>query len=123
MSSKQVMKMRRTIRIEIDEPVYVISIAAKLVGMHPQSLRLYERLGLLQPARSGNKRLYSEQDIERLQRIQHLTQDLGINLAGVEVIFDLLDKMEALRSEFEAQIEEKEKELRQKLTKAGLEDK
>jgi MerR family transcriptional regulator/heat shock protein HspR len=74
------------------EPVYVISIAARMVDMHPQTLRLYERLGLLKPARQGLNRLYSEYDIERLRQIQRLTQDLGVNLAGVEVILKLLER-------------------------------
>ena len=70
-----------------DEPCYVISVAARLVNLHPQTLRYYEREGLIEPARSsGNVRLYSTRDIERLRRIVRLTGELGINLAGVEVI-------------------------------------
>jgi MerR family transcriptional regulator, heat shock protein HspR len=83
------------------EPVYVISIAAKMVEMHPQTLRLYERLGLLKPARHGLNRLYSESDIARLRQIQRLTQDMGVNLAGVEVILNLLEKIEELQDELE----------------------
>jgi MerR family transcriptional regulator, heat shock protein HspR len=108
-------------RAESDDPVYVISIAARLVGMHPQSLRLYERVGLIRPARAGNKRLYSHRDIERLLRIQHLTQDMGVNLAGVEVVFDLLDKMEALRGELLEQMTQLEIEFRRKLEEAQRE--
>src|SRR2546423_6403516 len=63
-----------------EEPVYVISIASRRVGMHPQTLRLYERLGLVKPARHGSNRLYSDRDIERLRQIQNLTQHMGVNL-------------------------------------------
>jgi MerR family transcriptional regulator/heat shock protein HspR len=83
------------------EPVYVISIAAKMVEMHPQTLRLYERMGLIKPARSGSNRLYSDEDIERLRQIQRLTQEMGVNLAGVEVILNLLEKIDALQAELE----------------------
>src|SRR5438128_1072983 len=83
------------------DPVYVISIAARLVEMHPQTLRLYERLGLLKPARQGLNRLYSEYDIARLRQIQRLTQDMGVNLAGVEIILNLLEKIEELQDELE----------------------
>jgi len=87
---------------QIDEPVYFISVAAKLVEVHPQTLRLYERLGLVRPARSRyNIRLYSQREVERLRQVQRLTRDLGVNLAGVEVILDLLDKMERMRTETE----------------------
>jgi MerR family transcriptional regulator, heat shock protein HspR len=84
-----------------DEPVYVISIAARMVEMHPQTLRLYERLGLLRPARSGSNRLYSDKDIERLRQIQRLTQEMGVNLAGVEIILNLLEKIDTLQAELE----------------------
>src|SRR5712691_8997815 len=83
------------------EPVYVISIAARMVEMHPQTLRLYERLGLLKPARHGLNRLYSDHDISRLRQIQRLTQDMGVNLAGVEIILNLLEKIEELQDEIE----------------------
>jgi MerR family transcriptional regulator/heat shock protein HspR len=90
-----------------DEPVYLISVAARLCGLHPQTLRLYERLGLIQPHRVGNsKRLYSEADIARLRRIQHLTQHLGVNLAGVEVILRLLERMEQMNQEMEQLVEQ-----------------
>lgn len=82
--------------------VYAISVAAELAGMHPQTLRLYERRGLIRPARSGsNVRLYSEWEVERLRQIRRLTQDLGVNLAGVEVILDLLSKIDEMRTEIE----------------------
>src|SRR5215470_18632886 len=83
-----------------NEPVYMISIAAQLTGLHPQTVRLYERLGLVLPSRVNNKnRLYSESDIERLLQIRRFTQDMGVNLAGVEIILDLLRKMDRMQSE------------------------
>jgi MerR family transcriptional regulator/heat shock protein HspR len=91
------MKDRKT---PSDEPVYLISVAARMCGLHPQTLRLYERLGLIQPHRVGNsKRLYSEADIARLRRIQRLTQQMGVNLAGVEIILRLLERIEQMNRE------------------------
>jgi len=91
------MKDRKT---PSDEPVYLISVAARMCGMHPQTLRMYERLGLIQPHRVGNsKRLYSEADIARLRRIQRLTQQMGVNLAGVEIILRLLERIEQMNRE------------------------
>jgi len=87
------------------QPVYMIGVAAQLCGVHPQTLRQYERLGLVVPARVGAKnRLYSEADIRRVRRIQHLTQDMGVNLAGVELILRLLDDMEDIRIDMERQL-------------------
>jgi MerR family transcriptional regulator/heat shock protein HspR len=81
-----------------DRPRYMISVAADLVGMHPQTLRIYESKGLIRPKRTaGNTRLYSEADIERLQLIQQLTNDLGLNLAGVEQVMQLQDEVERMR--------------------------
>lgn len=96
-----------------DEPLYVISVAARMVSLHPQTLRTYEEMGLVKPARSaGNVRLYSMADIERVRQIQRLTDELGVNLAGVEVIFhmrELLEQvhreMEAMRQQYEAELE------------------
>jgi len=83
-----------------DEPVYLISVAARMCGLHPQTLRLYERLGLIQPYRVGNStRLYSEADLARLRRIQRLTQQMGVNLAGVEIILRLLERIEQMNRE------------------------
>ncbi len=87
-----------------DEPCYVISIAARLVALHPQTLRYYERLGLVVPSRSrGKVRLYSPGDIERLQRIARLIDELGVNLAGVEVILNMTERMEQMQREMEAE--------------------
>jgi MerR family transcriptional regulator/heat shock protein HspR len=83
-----------------DEPCYVISVVSRMVNLHPQTLRYYERAGLIVPARStGNVRLYSPSDIERLRKICRLTDELGVNLAGVEVIMRLTDTIERLQSE------------------------
>ena len=90
-----------------DEPVYAISVAARLCDMHPQTLRLYERLGLVKPNRLDNRnRLYSEDDIDRLKKIQRLTQDLGVNLAGVTVIFSLLEQMDQMKAEMQAELDQ-----------------
>jgi MerR family transcriptional regulator/heat shock protein HspR len=79
-------------------PRYMISVAADIVGMHPQTLRIYESKGLIRPKRTaGNTRLYSEADIERLRLIQQLTNDLGLNLAGVEQVMQLQDEVERMR--------------------------
>ena len=85
-----------------DEPAFVISVAARMVGMHAQTLRYYERVGLVEPARSrGNIRLYRASDIDRLRLIQRLIVDLGVNLAGVDVIMRLNQRIEALEAEVE----------------------
>src|SRR5579885_1002646 len=82
---------------------YMISAVAEQYQIHPQTLRLYEREGLLQPSRSdGNTRLYTDDDLERLEVILHLTRDLGVNLAGVEIILNMREKM----AEMQTQIEE-----------------
>jgi len=81
-----------------DRGVYMISVAAELAGMHPQTLRIYETRGLITPKRSPkNTRLYSQQDVERLRRIQELTTELGMNLAGVERVFELEEQIERMR--------------------------
>jgi len=91
------------------EPCYVISIAARMIGVHAQTLRYYERAGLVDPSRSGgNKRLYSHRDIERLRQIKTLVDDLGVNLAGVEVILRMLDHI----AEMEQRVKELEAEVR-----------
>jgi MerR family transcriptional regulator, heat shock protein HspR len=93
----------------MDRPRYMISIAAELVGMHPQTLRLYEARGLVRPGRtSGGTRLYSEKDLERLRLIQRLTTELGLNLAGVEQVLRMQDELNRMR----AQMERIERELR-----------
>jgi MerR family transcriptional regulator/heat shock protein HspR len=110
--------------------VYMISVAAELAGMHPQTLRIYEQRGLITPKRSpGRTRLYSEADVDRLRRIQQLTSELGMNLAGVERVFELeaeIERMrvrmrrieeqaEGIRSELEAEIERVRRSFRAEL--------
>ncbi len=88
--------------ISADEPCYVISVAAKMLGIHQQTLRYYEREGLIQPSRSrGNIRLYSLSDINRLRQVQRLINDLGVNLAGAEVILRMSEKMREMEAEIE----------------------
>ena len=85
-----------------DRPCYMISVAADIVGMHPQTLRMYEARGLVRPKRTqGNTRLYSERDVERLQLIQRLTSELGLNLAGVEHVLRLQDELQRMQSQIE----------------------
>ena len=92
-------------------PVYFISVVAEMVETHPQTLRMYERMGLVTPRRTRNNiRLYSQSDVEQVRRIQHLTQELGVNLAGVEVIFDLLREMQRLRDEMEGRVAKDEED-------------
>ena len=82
---------------------YMISVVAEQYEIHPQTLRLYEREGLLKPSRSeGNTRLYTTDDLERLEVILHLTRDLGVNLAGVEIILNMREKMEEMQRQIEA---------------------
>lgn len=85
-----------------DDAVYVISVAAELAGVHPQTLRVYERKGLLRPTRTtGNTRRYSVGDIERLRRIQDLTQGEGVNLAGAKLVLDLEEQLDRMRRDLE----------------------
>ena len=85
-----------------DRPRYMISVAADIVGMHPQTLRMYEAKGLVRPGRTpGGTRLYSELDLERLRLIQRLTTELGLNLAGVEHVLRLQDELNRMRSRME----------------------
>ena len=95
--------------MDATRPRYMISAAAEVVGMHPQTLRLYEAKGLVRPARTpGGTRLYSDADVERLQLIQRLTTELGLNLAGVEQVLRLEDELRRVR----ARLERLERELR-----------
>jgi MerR family transcriptional regulator/heat shock protein HspR len=95
-----------------DKGRYMISVAAELVGMHPQTLRIYEQKGLVRPKRTaGNTRLYSEVDLERLRLIQRLTTDYGLNLAGVEMVLGLEDQMQRMQR----RLERMEREMRAQL--------
>src|SRR5947208_9951302 len=92
-----------------DRALYIISVAAELAGVHPQTLRIYERKGLLNPARtSGNTRRYSDRDIARLRAIQKLTQEEGVNLAGVRMIVELERELERMRDRMQRMARELE---------------
>jgi MerR family transcriptional regulator/heat shock protein HspR len=96
-----------------DKPLYMISVVSELLSIHPQTLRLYEREGFINPRRTrGNTRLYSERDVEGVRRVLHLTRDLGVNLAGVEVILEMRRKMEKMRAETDEKIEFLRQEMR-----------
>lgn len=97
-------------------PCYVISVVARILGVHAQTLRYYEKVGLIEPSRSrGRVRLYSNRDIERLRQVRTLMNDLGVNLAGVEVILRLSERIAAM----ERQLEKQELEIK-RLQEAGL---
>ena len=97
---------------EKSKAAYMISSVAEQYGVHPQTLRLYEREGLLKPSRSeGNTRLYTDEDLGRLEVILHLTRDLGVNLAGVEIILNMRARMEAMQGQMEQFVESLNHEL------------
>jgi MerR family transcriptional regulator, heat shock protein HspR len=99
---------------EQEHPRYMISVAAELVGMHPQTLRIYEAKGLVRPKRTaGNTRLYSEADLERLRTVQRLTTEFGLNLAGVELVLRMEDQL--LR--MQARMERIERQMREEIDK------
>ena len=125
-------RIRTETSIDKDRGVFMISVAAELAEMHPQTLRMYEQRGLITPQRSPKgMRLYSEEDVERLRRIQELTCELGMNLAGVERVFELEDqlermqkrvraleaKAEALAAEIEAELEDVRRSFRAELVR------
>jgi MerR family transcriptional regulator/heat shock protein HspR len=96
-------RTRVTARVAHDRGVFMISVAAELADMHPQTLRMYESRGLIEPKRSPKgTRLYSQADVERLRRIQEMTTELGMNLAGVERVFELEDKLARLQRRVDA---------------------
>jgi MerR family transcriptional regulator, heat shock protein HspR len=98
---------------------YMISAVADLYKLHPQTLRLYERVGLLKPSRSqGNTRLYTDSDLERLEVILNLTRELGVNLAGIEIILNMRDKMADMQSQMEAFIKFVRNEMARSFTAA-----
>ncbi|UUY04966.1 helix-turn-helix transcriptional regulator [Svornostia abyssi] len=119
-------RRRTTTRVEVshDRGVFMISVAAELAEMHPQTLRMYEQRGLIEPKRSPKgTRLYSQADVERLRRIQQMTAELGLNLAGVEKVLELeeqlertrrkVEQLEQRRDELEAEVQELEARARQ----------
>ncbi len=96
-------RTRTTITVSRDRGVFMISVAAELAEMHPQTLRMYEARGLISPERSAKgTRLYSQRDVDRLRRIQEMTAELGMNLAGVERVFELEDQLERMAKQVEA---------------------
>jgi len=103
-----------------DTPLYMIGIVARMLSIHQQTLRLYEREGLVRPKRTrGNTRLYSPRDVERIRFILHLTRDMGVNLAGVEVILRMKEQMEQMQKEMEGLIRYIKEELKKEITKLG----
>jgi MerR family transcriptional regulator/heat shock protein HspR len=102
MASRRVRTSRR-VEVSTDRGVFMISVAAELAEMHPQTLRVYEARGLIEPKRSAKgTRLYSHEDVERLRRIQEMTAELGMNLAGVERVFELEEQLESMTSKIAA---------------------
>ena len=96
-----------------ERPIYMISVASELVGMHPQTLRMYETKGLVRPQRTpGGTRLYSEADIERLRIVQRLTSELGLNLAGVELVLRLEDELRKAHQQLERLQQQLRREVR-----------
>ncbi len=89
-----------------EEPLYVISIAAKLADVHPQTLRIYERKGLIVPARVHNRRRYSDADMERCRLIQELTQEMGVNLAGVKMILEMRQRIDGMAQNMQSMQDE-----------------
>src|SRR5919109_1949595 len=115
------MASRRQRRAEVEQQidqergVFMISVAAELAGMHPQTLRMYEARGLITPKRSPkNTRLYSQRDVERLRRIQQMTTEEGLNLAGVETVLEMETRVEKMRAELE-RMRKRTEELQQQM--------
>src|ERR1700756_4525346 len=97
MASRRVRTTTTRVEVSSDRGVFMISVAAELAEMHPQTLRMYEARGLIEPKRSPKgTRLYSQKDVDRLRRIQEMTAELGMNLAGVERVFELEEQLEAM---------------------------
>ncbi len=109
-------RIRTETRIDADRGVFMISVAAELADMHPQTLRMYEARGLITPKRSPkNTRLYSQADVERLRRIQAMTSDEGLNLAGVETVLEMEAQVEKMRAEM-ARMEKRAAQMRKRMT-------
>jgi MerR family transcriptional regulator/heat shock protein HspR len=103
---------------EREKAVYMISVVSELLGVHPQTLRLYEREGFVRPSRTeGGVRLYSQGDVEQIRMVLRLTRELGVNLAGVEVILSMREKMEKLQEEMEQSMEKMREEFMAELTR------
>lgn len=113
---KRVETSRVEVTVDEDRGVFMISVAAELAEMHPQTLRIYEARGLITPKRSPkNTRLYSQRDVERLRRIQRMTNEEGLNLAGVETVLEMEERVEGMRKELEA-MRRRANELEKQLT-------
>jgi MerR family transcriptional regulator/heat shock protein HspR len=95
-----------------DEPLYVIGVVARMLRVHPQTLRMYEREGLISPVRAGGQRLYSESEIERLDMILSLTRNMGVNRAGVDIILRMRQRLEQLQEEVEDMMQLLDEEIR-----------
>lgn len=115
--------MRRetvTASVDAERGVFMISVAAELAQMHPQTLRMYETRGLIEPQRSAkNTRLYSQRDVERLRHIQRLTSERGLNLAGVETVLEMEDQVERMRAKLE-RMRRHAAELERRISREGL---
>jgi len=108
-------RKRQSVRIEQTRGVFMISVAAELADMHPQTLRMYEQRGLIMPKRSPkNTRLYSQADVERLREIQRLTNEQGLNLAGVETVLELEERLQKMRAEM-AKLREQASEMERQM--------
>lgn len=120
------MSIRRRLLEDRHRPLYLISVASELLHVHPQTLRLYEREGLVSPSRTGGQRMYSQADLERLSLILELSRELGVNRAGVEIILRMRRRIEGLQSEFDRMLshldEEIRKEFEQKIRELLEED-
>jgi MerR family transcriptional regulator/heat shock protein HspR len=109
---RRVTRTQTTVEVSSDRGVFMISVAAELAEMHPQTLRMYEARGLIEPKRSPKgTRLYSQQDVERLRRIQAMTAELGMNLAGVERVFELEDELDSMARKVDS-LERRARELK-----------
>jgi MerR family transcriptional regulator/heat shock protein HspR len=109
---RRVTRTQTTVEVSSDRGVFMISVAAELAEMHPQTLRMYEARGLIEPKRSPKgTRLYSQQDVERLRRIQAMTAELGMNLAGVERVFELEQELESMSRKVQS-LEKRARELK-----------
>jgi MerR family transcriptional regulator/heat shock protein HspR len=103
--------------IEKKRPLFMIGVVCEMFHIHPQTLRLYEREGLLQPQRVGGARLYSQEDVERIRMILNLTKELGVNRAGVDIILRMKRRFEALQIEMEQMMDHLEKDIRKEFRK------
>jgi MerR family transcriptional regulator/heat shock protein HspR len=95
-----------------DQPIYMISVVSRMLRVHPQTLRLYEKEGLVRPQRTRKQRLYSESDVERINLILQLTRELGVNKAGVDIILRMRHRMEVMQQEIEEMMDHLEDEMR-----------